>query len=214
LLVASSARPVSDCPEVVCSGVVEQFRVANGGVISIDLPLAKAALLYLGGIFPAPMDFDELVSRARKTLGGLPTQDEVAASEEIAKFCEFLLASYASDMVELNFQRPPYMFSVSDWPTTSPLTRLQAMSGSYLTSLRHTSVEIKDELARFLVMSLDGTRDRTTLLNELSEALRTGDIHLERNDRAVTGEFSAFGISADELELKLKELARLALLIG
>ena len=214
LHVASSARPLSDHPEILAPGGIEKFRVTNGGVISIDFPLAKAALLHLSKIWPASERFDRLVAQSREILGEEKIQDENRRDEEIAKLSEFLLAGYGSDMVELSLQLPHYVTTVSERPMASALARLQASQCGYLTSPRHTMIDIKDSLARRLVMSLDGTREHATLLRELNAALRSGELPVELTAPRHDTPASTFDITADELEQKLSELAHLALFVA
>jgi hypothetical protein len=49
----------------------------------------------------------------------------------------------------------------------SPLARIQARAGETVTTLLHTSIEIRDPVARRLLVLLDGTRDRAALTEEL-----------------------------------------------
>jgi hypothetical protein len=57
------------------------------------------------------------------------------------------------------------------------LARLQARSEARITTLRHTTVELEDDLVRRLVLHADGTRDR----EELRHALGTTRQDLDRN---------------------------------
>ena len=55
----------------------------------------------------------------------------------------------------------------------SALARLQAAEGTRVTTLRHTSVEVADELGRRLIALLDGTRDRAALVRGARAGPRT-----------------------------------------
>ena len=67
------------------------------------------------------------------------------------------------------------------------LARLQAQSGTRVTTLRHSSVELEDDLVRRLLLLADGTRNRRQILTEMN-------------------------VATPDLERNLGELARLALL--
>lgn len=213
--VASSSRPVSAQPDVTSPSVVEQFRVSIGATISADHPLAKAVLLELGEFWPRSVSFDELVHKARALVGGGNQRQEAEPlAEEEFSLCRLLLTLYGSDLVEFGTCLPSFVTVASERPTVSPLVRLQAQRGSSLTTLRHTVVEVKDDLARTLLMLLDGRRDRAALLRDLSEAV-------ESRDGAIKGDRSQGGfpprpckITPEDLEQKLSELARLALLVA
>jgi methyltransferase-like protein len=211
LFIASSATPLSAQPDIASQGAVEQFGVANGGVISIDLPLAKAALLHLGKIWPAPEDFANLVSQAQEILRQAQNRYE-CAPDEVEQFSQFLLASYGSDMVEVHFRRPRYLPTASDRPKVSALVRLEASRGGSVTSQRHVTINIADAMARHLLMSLDGTRDRQQLVDHLMSIVKAKSLN-----SAVPGdqqENSPITIDLAVLDEKLSNLARLALLIG
>ena len=213
--VASSARPVSVKPDIGSPGVVEQFRVANGAVISIDYPLAKATLLHLGEIWPQSVSFDELRRKARALVGdNNQRQDARQLDEELVSLCRLLLTLYGSDLLELRTCQPSFVTVASERPVVSPLARLQAQQDSTLTTLRHTIIEVKDSLAKNLLMLLDGTRDRAALLRELTAAVESGRVTMEISGAQSNDRQAAFKISFEELEQKLSELARLALLVA
>jgi protein-lysine methyltransferase-like protein len=100
-----------------------------------------------------------------------------------------LLRAYAANFVQLHMWAPKLATTPPERPVASAPARLQAASGTRVTTLRHAEVEVPDELGRRLIVLLDGTRDRAALLREL--------------DRP-----------ADELERSLQGLAALGLLEG
>jgi hypothetical protein len=211
LFITSSASPLSQQPDIVAQGVVEQFRVASGGIISIDLPLAKAALLHLGKIWPASEDFANLISQAQAILRQGQNRYECTAGD-VDQFCQFLLATYGSDMVDLHYHRPRYLPTASDRPKVSALVRLEARRGGSVTSQRHVTINIADSMARHLLMSLDGARDRQQLLDYLRSIVNANSLNSAApGDSQETLPFN-FGLA--ELDEKLSNLARLALLIG
>ena len=212
---ASSALPISVKPDIASVGVVEQFRVVGGAVISADHPLAKAALMRLGEVWPQSLAFDPLLGEARALTGShRGDQDPRQSEEETVALCKLLLAIYGVDLLELRTYRPNFLAVVTERPSVSPLARLQARHGSIVTTLRHTSIELKDNLARHLLGLMDGTRDRAALRAELTAAVESSEVNRGKDASAQSEGQRALAIDCDELEQKLSELARLALLIA
>ncbi|MBI4523611.1 MAG: methyltransferase regulatory domain-containing protein [Deltaproteobacteria bacterium] len=204
--IASSARPVSTKPNVASSSAVEEFRASNGAVMSTSDPLAKAAMLFLGELWPQSCRLDQLLLKARVLLGPGASQHEERPEREIAALCEFFLKNYRVDVVELHAHQPSFKAVASECPAVSPLARLQARHDTIVTNLRHMTVELTDSLGRNLLLLLDGTRNRATLLRELVAMM-------ESEKTGMRGE-ETFDLSFDRLEQKLSELARLALLVA
>jgi methyltransferase-like protein len=202
--VASSARPVSTRPDIHAPGVIEQFRLSSGPVISIDHPLAKAALSHLAELWPQSMALDRLISQARELVGHDRSHDGSLMDQETSALCRVLLTIYEAELLELHTHQARMATVVSERPTVSPLARLQARGGTVVTTLRHTTVEVRDDLGRHLLTLLDGTRDREMLHKELTLLAQSGRVTAQ----------PAVNVSLDDLELKLRELARLALLVA
>jgi hypothetical protein len=81
--------------------------------------------------------------------------------------CEALLGAYAANMLSLHASPPRLAYRPGERPEASPLARRQAAEGEFVTTLRHRSVRLEDDLGRRLVTLLDGTRDRAALAAEL-----------------------------------------------
>jgi SAM-dependent methyltransferase len=163
MLASTPARPVGESGE----GRVE-FRGPRGASLTTDHEAVKRALVRLGEAWPNALPVDELAD-----------DDDVV--------CETLRRAYAANLVRLHVWAPALATAASERPVVSALARLQAAEGTHVTTLRHETVEVGDQLGRRLIGLLDGTRDRAALLREL-------------------------GRPADELERSLEGLARIALL--
>jgi SAM-dependent methyltransferase len=111
-----------------------------------------------------------------------------------AVVCEALLGGYAANVVSLHASPPRLAHRPGERPEASPLARRQAAEGDRVTTLRHRSVHLEDELGRRLIGLLDGTRDRAALAAEM---------------RPYAGD----EVEA-ALERSLEGLARLALLVA
>jgi SAM-dependent methyltransferase len=77
-----------------------------------------------------------------------------------------LMSAFAGGLVGLHAVPPPAAMP-GERPVASPLARIQARSGESITTLLHTTVVIRDPIARRLLTLLDGTRGRATLVEEL-----------------------------------------------
>ena len=108
--------------------------------MSTDYPAAKAVLVHLGRVWPREIRFDALL-------------DEVGVkeAEATAKLRDILLAAYTAGFVELSTLAPHFVLEPGVRPLASPVARLQTQSGAFVTTLRHTSVSIEDDLGRRLL---------------------------------------------------------------
>ncbi|HLN01863.1 MAG TPA: methyltransferase regulatory domain-containing protein [Bryobacteraceae bacterium] len=193
MLAASVAKPASAVPDI-SSPAAEEFRFPNGGSMSTNHPLAKAAILHLGGVWPAVVSFSNLLHTARSLVG----RDSASASEPLeedsAWLSDLLLKLYAAHFVELHMYVPACSTKISAKPVASALVRAQLRTGHEVTNLRHASVSVDDESGRILLSLLDGTRDRAHLLAEMSERCE--------------------GVTAERLESSLEALAKMSLLVA
>ncbi|MBM3148412.1 MAG: hypothetical protein FJZ88_00070 [Chloroflexi bacterium] len=96
----------------------------------------------------------------------------------------------------------------------SPLARLQTRQGDMVTTLCHTSVEISGALEKRLLQLLDGTRDRSMILQALEEAILSGAATLRQNGEPVHDAAKVRPLLAAELENQLNRLAKLGLLLA
>ncbi|MBI1747687.1 MAG: methyltransferase regulatory domain-containing protein [Acidobacteria bacterium] len=208
---ASPARPMSAKPDLIGS-TVEEFRGVRGAAVATDFPLAKAALVRLGEIWPQLIPFSELLSWARLQTGIAASSHGITLDRASLELCEILLHTYKAGLIELHVFRPEYAAAVSERPMASRLARLQVESGDILTNLRHTSVRVEDEIGRQLLRLLDGTRDHATLLRDLSATLSSDDLRSLPVEEPLPHSPSRAYIRPEELEENLAKLARLALL--
>jgi methyltransferase-like protein len=195
MFAASDARPSSPAPDLRSTSPL-QFEYPNGGSMSTNHPLAKAAMSHLGQVWPQALPFSELLPTAR-ALAQRDTSDSEATLEEDSNWLsDMVVRLYAANFLELYVQAPAFVTKVSARPVSSPLARAQVEQGSSVTNLRHSSVEVEDEAARQLLLLLDGTRTREQLLAELRQRANSGEITVE------------------SLEANLDRLGKLALLVA
>jgi SAM-dependent methyltransferase len=138
-----------------------------GSRLTTDHPVLIAALERIGSRWPAAAWIADLAG------------DDSGA--ELATICEALLPCFAANLVRLHTHPPALSTTPGEKPRASPLARLQARDRRLMTTLRHTSVGLEDELGWRLVMLLDGTRDRAALLAALAEGSTGPRADLERD---------------------------------
>ncbi len=178
LRVASFLQPVSACPDLD-SASEEEFRSSGGQSLKTNLPLAKATLFCLSKRWPLAVPFGDLAGEVRLQLSPGPDTPMPLA--------ELLIRLCTSGVVELHSVPSKFTTEVSERPRAFSLARVQARGGTRITTLRHTTVELQDDLVRQLLLLADGTRDRQQLL-------------------------SVLGTTSQDLDRNLGELARMALL--
>jgi methyltransferase-like protein/SAM-dependent methyltransferase len=216
LYVTSRARPVADDPDIQ-GATIEQFQCPNGATLSIDHPVSKAAMLCLAEMWPQAVLFEGLLSSARLRLGE-PVEPE-AGSADLERDSYVLAANllraygYSPHLVGLHTCVPPLVRKVSEHPVASPVARLQAADSAVVTNLWHERVGL-DGLQRHLLRSLDGTRDRTALLDGLTTLAAEGALTMRQRDQSVADDSVDRTILAEGLEQRLQLLAQAALLIS
>jgi methyltransferase-like protein len=211
--VGAPALPVESEPDIH-SVSVEEFRAGDGAVFSTEHPLTKAALLYLGQIWPQSVPFTTLVAEAHARLNG--------ASDDIARDAQVLAAGlleafgYSEYLVDLRVSAPRFVLDVSERPVVSPVARFQAKTSVLVTNLRHERIELTG-LSYRLLSYLDGSRDRVALIDIMKKWVAEGIIELEQDEESVEdGEprgRDEESILAEMLDSRLRRLAKAALLV-
>lgn len=204
----SAARPVSESPDLG-PGRSEAFRNPRGGTFSSSHPLAKIVLVALAEAWPRALGFDELLARA-----GAEGQDG-----EVETVLADLLGSFAwSGVAELH-ALPPACIGASGagggagtFPRAALLARRQAEAGLLVTNQHRRVVQLDDPMARFLLVHLDGSRDRAALVALLAREVEAGRLGVSLDGGAVDAARLPAVLEA-LLDHNLKKMAGLALLV-
>lgn len=195
LYAACAARPTVERPDIDSDAVV-RFETPQGAGMETRHPLAKAAIWGLGQVWPQCVRFNDLLGAIRSRRRSVPQQPE---GEEAEALAEILLGTFAVGLTELHAHEFRFVPAPGERPVASPLARLQAGQNEPVTTLRHTTLRIGDEVARRLLLLLDGTRDRAALLQAVA---------------ALPGITEPPEALTAKLEESLDHLARLALLVA
>lgn len=213
--VASSARPETPQPDLH-SVSVEKFKASDGATLAIDHPLTKAAMLYLSEVWPRPVSFNSLLAEAQARLNGTAgTGSPPGAPNEVQVLGANLLKafSYSESLVELHVYAPHFVLEVSECPTASSVARLQAQNSMTVTNMRHERVDL-DEITYHLLLHLDGTRNRTALLDIIAGLAAEGVIEVKEEERPIKDATEVKRLMTKRIEAHLSQLARTALLVG
>jgi methyltransferase-like protein/SAM-dependent methyltransferase len=211
--IASRAECLSANPDVV-SARPEEFRGPTGVTVGTDHPLSKAAFLHLSSVWPRCLSLDELQMAARARLDGeaVRVRDAAAVGRENALLSEDLLQAFTADVVELHVSPPCLAAEPGERPRTSAWARFQARRGDRVTNLRHEVVPV-DDVTRYLLCALDGSRDRAALLEGLVRFVEERGLVVQQHGRPVTDAGRRRLVLAEGLEANLRLLARSALLV-
>ena len=115
---------------------------------------------------------------------------------------------YAGGVVEFRTWLPAISGQPGPRPIIYPVARWQAAHGDSVASLFHIAVKVEDELGRRLLMWLDGTLDRTQLVEKVWDLLKTNNAL----SAGAGGDDQAQKAVAAKLEDNLLKLAKLGLL--
>lgn len=163
---SSAVKPVSTTPDLR-PGQNEAFRDERGETFSSDHSLAKAALISLATAWPGAVAFRDLLAAMPPEAGA----DETALADLLDSF-------FRSGVVELHAHPPVCAGTVGELPCATRLARRQAESGLLVTNQRRRIVKLDDPMALFLLLHLDGTRDREALIGLLEKEVAEGRLAL------------------------------------
>ena len=145
---SSSARPVAADAALLDSSTVH-FQGEAGLKLNTSHPAAKVALAYLGLHWPGYVAYADLEAATAAALG---SPLEPGLLETLLR--EFLHLGTA----EAHFRQAPFTLTPGERPQTSAWARYQAKFGGGITTLRHHTVQIRDDFGLWLLTQLDGTR--------------------------------------------------------
>lgn len=196
LYAASAAKPVSPEPDLL-PGRSESFRNEKGKVFSSSHPLAKSVLVSLAAAWPRALPFEALL--------------ESGVDED--SLADLLASLFWNGVVDLHALPPLCTETISVLPRTSSLARRQARAGLLVTNQRRRVLKLDDPVARFLLLQLDGSRDRASLVRKLEREVAEGRLDLAVEGKPVGPERLPVVLEA-LLDQHLRKMAEHALLVG
>lgn len=206
--IASPLRAESEQPDLRSRAHV-RFRSPGQKTLVTDHPVAKAALVILGDAWPAWIPFPALLIQARSAAHR--TGDEEADRRTLAGI---LFACLGANHAEIHAAPVPFTMRPGIRPSASELARLALADGPLVPTLRGEYVRMEDALGAGLLRLLDGTRDREGLLRGLETIVESGGATLTEEGRPVTDPARIRWILDRDLDAKVADLARLALIVS
>lgn len=161
----------------------ETFEAPDGAAVTLKEPLLKSVLYILHQRRPARLRVPELLRAACEATGVLDFESAKA------RFAELILPFWEAGLIDLFWHMPELAAEPTDAPLLSPFARSCAAVGSRtLPSLLGCACFLDSEEDRLLALALDGTKDRAALC-------------------------ATFGLDPEALDRKLREFARMGLLL-
>jgi len=211
--IASPLRPTSAAPDLETESA-DDFAASDGPTLTTTAPIVKAALMLLSEAWPQSIPFQTLLTEARSRLNPLSPAAQTM-QQDSDDLCRSLLTAYASPhgLVEFSLKPSAFVTTLSEYPVASPLARYQAQSTSLVTNLKHQTFNVS-EFDRQLLPFLDGTNDRSEMVQSLLSRFQEGLLNISRNEEAITDDQRVSEILTELLGQQLPKLAKAALLIG
>ncbi len=142
------------------------FVCSNGRKIQTKNSALKALVFTLADAWPASLTLDEVRERVEKRLSELLVVGEREQHSVANLVSTNMLQMVVRGDVEFRFVKERFTSSISEYPKTSALTRLQARGTGNITTLRHGMLNV-DALTRLIIQSIDGTRTHAQLFRRL-----------------------------------------------
>ena len=201
--VISAARVATAGDAPATTGALETFRSADGGEISTEHPLVSAIIHTLGEAEPAALPFDDIVAGARRRLA---ERAAPVAEHDETEVAEVVVRLASAGLITLRSTSPGFVAHVSRRPTASPLARLQARRGRFVSSLTHRQIALS-ALEQTLMPLLDGTRDRHALIDIVAAEIAAGRL-------TASAEMSGGDAVAHAVDGLLRRLCMVGLLVA
>jgi methyltransferase-like protein/SAM-dependent methyltransferase len=205
----SQARALTHEPDLRTRSV-EKFGAPGCATLAIDHPLSKVAMAYLSEIWPQAASFTDLLATASGRLGlgaeNLQMHAEVLAAN--------LLQAYmsSSELAQPHTWAPPLAIEPGERPLASPIARYQAQTSNLVTNLWHERVLLENQ-PRYLLLLLDGSRDRRALVDHVANLAEQGIIAVKGDGVPAAGGDRVRTILAADVDAQLDWLAHSALLV-
>lgn len=212
LYVESQVRPEGDDASLNSSAPLV-FKLANGASLTTPNPITKAAMTVLSRTWPRAMQFEALHKAARALLdeqGPAAMGIALPAPEEQILGAD-LLTCFSANIVTLRAMPWRHAMKAGERPKATPLARLQAARGPTVTNLRHEMVNL-DESSRYILIQLDGQRDRAGMLDSLGDLVKSGALSVQQSGQRVTEPAAVREALAASIDPVLENFERAALL--
>lgn len=187
------------------------FNGPGGTELTVTNPISAALFTALAnqGKTPRPVA-DVLEEVAAAQADKLKSADPAAVRADLGRL---LIQGYFKKMLDLYVGAPGHPVAPGDesHPATLPLARWQADHGHRVSSPRLEMLAPDPFVTKFITMC-DGTRDRTAIIDAMTEAVAKKEFQLNENNQAVTDPERARFIIDKLYDGSLQRLRQLGLL--
>jgi hypothetical protein len=177
-------------PELAVAGCGDVGRlVIDSRELVCPDPQTLAALRYLEERRPEFVSVQQLRKHTLKQVSQCPRRAEAPPRPGTGNegggdaLTRFLLDAMTAGAIEAMLSAPCITSRISERPTVSPLARLEAQRGNFVTNQTQQPVRLTD-LSRLVAGLLDGTRDRRALIAVVSQKLKAGHVSLSPFEEA------------------------------
>ena len=179
LLVRSQAVRVEPAAADAARGPgVEAFRTPDGVTMTTNNPLVIAVLHALASAAPRVVSFAELRLLAAAHLALAPDEDTRRLADDHSALSTVLLHAATGGLVEFRLLPSPFVVEAGHRPRASALARWQSLRFESVTALGHWSLEVSG-MERFILRHLDGSNDRSQLLQLTERGFSSGDLSVD-----------------------------------
>jgi len=174
-------------------------------------PIIQATFHALHEYYPQAMSFAALVERAAVLLQKSLNDDEKHTMSNA------LLRCYSQGIIEWHISPPALVIQVSDFPKASQLARWEIQYSNQITNLRCEWVTVEDIIGIRLLPHLDGSRNRSALLEIFKQWIANGELDLnitrqQSDEKIELPEEVKLAVLTKMLEEALLRLAKLGIL--
>ncbi|MEE9128218.1 MAG: class I SAM-dependent methyltransferase, partial [Planctomycetota bacterium] len=161
-----------------------QISFKNGS-FRTALPLVKAAFLELESSCPHALSLDELFERSQKILRDSALPKDIQKTQTRQVLAVSLLQAVFSGHIVAHVHPPRLCTNLGDKPVVDAFVRMQAREGRKVTNQRHETVTLS-EVARQILMDLDGDHSVEVLTQTLKERIRRGELGVASEGKPIT----------------------------
>jgi len=200
--VACPAKPVPN------EGSANQktFQEPSGRNFNVGGAMAVSAFEHLAEIWPQSIRFEELLEIARKKSN---TND--AGDADALASC--ILTLFAGAFCTLRTEPVPFVSEISEKPIASSLAREQSKTREIVVNQLHDNMRV-DVLSRNLLQLMDGTRNKSQLIEELAKLVQNGTLVIHKDGKQLKEGPAVTEVLTTSVDTLLSTFAKGALLVG
>jgi methyltransferase-like protein len=148
-------------------------------------PVVKAAFLELQSAWPHALTLDELFERCQRVLRDSALAADIQDTQTRQVLAIAVLQTVFSGIIVAHVHPPRFCTSLGDKPIADAFVRMQARESTTVTNMGHETVTLS-EVARQILMSLDGEHTIEALRETLQGRIRSGELGVCNDGEPIT----------------------------